>query len=268
LVDIVIAKYSGVYENLNQKKDIIHSTITSEVEKYKKTLERGRKEFEKLAKKEGFVLTGEELANLDQTHGFPVELSLELAHEHKVQVAENAEEAYQNLTKEHQEKSRSGAEKKFKGGLAGHSDMELKYHTATHLLHQALRDVLGNHVMQKGSNINPERLRFDFSHGEKMTDDEKKRVEQIVNEKIQENLSISSQEVTLEEARSSGAIGIFDDKYEDKVILYQIGNGDSLYSLEICGGPHVEATGNLGTFRIKKEEASSAGVRRIKAVLE
>lgn len=268
LVDIVIAKYGGVYENLEQKKDIIHTTITSEVEKYKKTLERGRKEFEKLAKKGDFVLTGEELANLDQTHGFPVELSLELAGEYGVKIAEDAQETYDKLTQEHQEKSRTGAEKKFKGGLAGHSDMEIKYHTATHLLHQALRDVLGNHVMQKGSNITPERLRFDFAHGEKLTDDEKKRVEQIVNEKIHEALPVSCQEVTLEEARGSGAIGIFDDVYDEQVTIYQVGNGDDMYSLEICGGPHVQNTSELGTFRIKKEEASSAGVRRIKAILE
>ena len=268
LIDIVVNKYSGVYANLEQKKETIITVIDGEVEKYKKALERGKKEFEKLAKKENFVLTGEEIANLEQTHGFPIELSLELAGEYGVLVSGDAQNDYESLTQEHQEKSRGGAEKKFKGGLAGHSEIETRYHTATHLLHQALRDVLGNHVMQKGSNITPERLRFDFSHGEKMTEEEKKRVEQIVNEKIQEALPVTFQKVKLEDARNSGAIGLFEDTYEENVTIYQIGNGDSMYSLEICGGPHVVNTQELGQFSIQKEEASSAGIRRIKAILK
>jgi len=268
LVDIVVNKYSGTYPNLEQKKELIVSVIDGEVEKYKKALERGKKEFEKIAKKEGFVLTGQEIANLEQTYGFPIDLSLELAQEYSVSVSDSAQDEYMALTQAHQEKSRSGSENKFKGGLAGHSEIETRYHTATHLLHQALRDVLGNHVMQKGSNITPERLRFDFSHGEKMTDDEKKRVEQIVNEKIQEALPVSSQDAKLEDAQNSGAIGLFEDVYDESVTIYQIGNGDAMYSLEICGGPHVSNTSELGKFVIKKEEASSAGVRRIKAVLE
>lgn len=268
LVDIVIEKYGSVYQNLAQKKDMIIAIISEEVAKYEKTLERGKKEFQKMTQKEGVLITGQDLATLEQTHGFPAELSLELAEEFGVAVAENAFEEYQNLTKEHQEKSRTGAEQKFKGGLAGTSDMEVRYHTATHLLHQALRDVLGNHVMQKGSNITPERMRFDFSHNEKMTEEEIKRVEQIVNEKIREALPVSFQTVSLDEAQNSGALGLFEDRYGDMVDLYQIGNGSDMYSLEICGGPHVKNTEELGTFKIVKEEASSAGVRRIKAVLQ
>lgn len=178
------------------------------------------------------------------------------------------EKEFELFMEEHREISKAGSEKKFKGGLAGHSDMEIKYHTATHLLHQALRDVLGNHVQQKGSNITPDRLRFDFAHGEKMTPEEKERVEMLVNEKIQESLPVVCEEMSLDEARKLGAIGLFGDKYGDTVTVYRVGTPDATYSLEFCGGPHVENTSELGHFRIKKEEASSAGVRRIKAVLE
>lgn len=268
LIDIVIEKYGQVYLNLEQKKDLIIAIVSEEVAKYKKTLERGKKEFQKLAQKNDTRITGQELAILEQTHGFPAELSLELAEEFGVLVEPGALDEYTKLTEQHQEKSRAGAEQKFKGGLAGNSDMEVRYHTATHLLHQALRDVLGNHVMQRGSNITPERMRFDFSHNDKLTDEEIRRVEFIVNEKIQEALPVSFQTVSLDEAQHSGALGLFEDRYGDEVDLYQIGSGDTMYSLEICGGPHVSNTKELGVFTIVKEEASSAGVRRIKAVLE
>ena len=267
LIDIVIEKYGQVYLNLDKKKDIIIAVISQEVLKYKKTLERGKKEFQKLAQKNNTRITGQELAILEQTHGFPAELSLDLAEEFGVRIEPHAFDEYKKLTEQHQKKSRAGAEQKFKGGLAGNSEMEIRYHTATHLLHQALRDVLGNHVMQKGSNITPERMRSDFSHNNKMTDEEIHRVEFIVNEKIQEGLSVSFQTVSLEEAQNSGALGLFEDRYEDRLDLYQIGSGDGMYSLEICGGPHVSNTKELGVFKIIKEEALGSGVRRIKAVL-
>jgi alanyl-tRNA synthetase len=245
--------YSEVYST---KKGGSLEVFSDELSKFEKTLDQGLKEFEK-GERDAFVLF--------TTYGFPFEMVKELA---LARGEEIDQEDFLTKMKDHQDKSRLGAEQKFKGGLAGHSDMEVKYHTATHLLHQALRDVLGNHVFQKGSNITPERLRFDFSHNEKMTPEEIKRVEQIVNEKIADSLPISFQEVPLDDARNKGALGLFGDKYGETVTLYQIGNGDERYSLEICGGPHVENTGTLGVFKIQKEEASSAGVRRIKAVLE
>ena len=172
----------------------------------------------------------------------------------------------------HAESSRTASAGKFKGGLGGDGEMETKYHTATHLLHQALRTILGDTVVQKGSNITPERLRFDFAYGEKMTDEQKKEVENIINEKIKEALPVVREEISLEEAKSRGAMGLFTDKYGEKVSVYRIGEGKmrgdtNLFSIEMCGGPHIENTSTLGVFKIVKEEAVSAGVRRIKAVL-
>lgn len=245
--------YDQVYQTVQTQNLVI---FEDEISKFEKTLSSGLKEFEK-GERDAFVLF--------TTYGFPFEMIKELALSKGEEVNE---EDFLEKMKEHQDKSRLGAEQKFKGGLAGHGEMEVKYHTTTHLLHQALRDVLGNHVFQKGSNITPERLRFDFSHNEKMTPEEIKRVEQVVNEKISEGLPVTHQEVPLEDARNKGALGLFGDKYGETVTLYQIGNGDERYSLEICGGPHVHNTNELGRFKIQKEEASSAGVRRIKAVLE
>ena len=175
----------------------------------------------------------------------------------------------------HTELSRTASAGKFKGGLGGDSEMEVKYHTATHMLHQALKTVLGESVEQKGSNITSERLRFDFAYPQKMTDEEKKKVEDIVNNNIQKDLPMVREEVSFEEARARGAIGLFGDKYGDTVSIYYMGQDgaskrgdDGLFSIEFCGGPHVDRTGVLGHFRISKEEAVSAGVRRIKAVLE
>ncbi len=171
--------------------------------------------------------------------------------------------------KHHQDISRSGAEQKFKGGLGGHGEMETRYHTATHLLHQALRTVLGDHVSQKGSNITAERLRFDFTHPAKMTDEEKTRVEKIVNEKIESALPVNVVEMSLVDAEKTGALHFFGDKYGDKVTVYYIGDSiEAAFSKEFCGGPHVKNTKELGKFKISKEEAVSSGVRRIKAVLE
>jgi len=187
----------------------------------------------------------------------------ELAHEHGQEVDR---EAFAAEFKKHQDLSRQGAEKKFAGGLADHSVETTRLHTATHILHQALRDVLGPHVEQKGSNITAERLRFDFSHNTKMTPEEIAKVEAIVNEQIKKDMPVKAEQLTVEEAKASGAIGLFEDKYANiggKINVYSIGD----YSKEICGGPHVQHTGELGGFKIQKEEAVSSGVRRIKAIL-
>ncbi|MDO8513446.1 MAG: alanine--tRNA ligase-related protein [bacterium] len=208
-------------------------------------------------------ITGEEAFNLFQTYGFPIEIITELAQEKRLFVGVTA---FQKELKKHQEVSRVGAGM-FKGGLQETGEQEVKYHTATHLLHAALREVLGEHVQQKGSNITAERLRFDFSHPEKMTLEQIKKVEGLVNEKIKDDLAVRKEEMTLEEAKKRGALAFFTQKYGDKVCVYTISD-EKPYSMEVCGGPHVERTGKLGHFKITKEEASSAGIRRIKAVLE
>lgn len=265
-----IETYKEAYPDLVTKKDFILQELEAEEDKFAKTLERGLKEFNKILEghkiaqeKQGKVITeiaAKHVFKLFDTYGFPFEITEELAAEKNLTVNK---EAFDELLKKHQELSKQGAEQKFKGGLADHSEMSVKFHTATHLLHQALRDVLGDHVEQKGSNITPARLRFDFTHPQKMTPEEKQQVEQIVNEQIQKGHTVSWDEMSVEQAKEQGAIGLFEDKYGDKVKVYTIGD----YSKEICGGPHVENTNTLGTFKIKKEEASSAGIRRIKAVL-
>ena len=198
--------------------------------------------------------------NLYETYGFPQEMTEELAKEYDIEVDTKD---FDKLFKEHQEKSRMGSEHKFKGGLVEQNEMTTKYHTATHLLHKALQIVLGEHAVQRGSNITSERLRFDFANPQKVTPEELKRVEEIVNEQIQRGLEVTCEEMTVEEAKESGAMGLFENKYGELVKVYTIGD----FSKEICGGPHVKNTSELGTFKIKKEEASSAGVRRIKAIL-
>jgi alanyl-tRNA synthetase len=207
------------------------------------------------------MLSGKDAFDLFTTYGFPFEMTQELAREAGLTFDE---EEFQNEFKKHQELSRTASTGKFKGGLADHGEMSVKYHTATHLLHQALREVLGKHVFQKGSNITAERLRFDFSHGEKMKPEEIQSAEDLVNQKIQAALPVTYEDLPVEEARQRGAIGLFEEKYGDKVRVYKIGD----FSLEFCGGPHVTNTAELGRFKITKEEASSAGVRRIKAILE
>lgn len=260
LINAVISIYEDIYTDLVLKKDDIYSEINKEIESFASTLESGLKEFNKL---EGDI-AGEEAFTLFASHGFPIELTVELAQEKGVDVDQ---EGYYTALQEHRAVSREGASKKFKGGLADHSEMSVKYHTATHLLNAALRNVLGDHVLQKGSNITPERLRFDFSHTDKLTDEEKEAVEQWVNEQIQKDLPVGWKEVSLDEARDMEAMGVFDEKYTDTVKVYSIGEGNEAVSKEICGGPHVERTGLLGTFSITKEESSSQGVRRIKAIL-
>ena len=265
LIDLNIETLKEMYPELIENKEIIKQVIIDEKDKFIKTLSHGEKEFEKVALKlknaNKNVIDGQTIFKLYETYGFPPEITSDLAEEQgfKVDMTE-----FDKLFKEHQEKSRMGSEQKFKGGLAEQNEQTTKYHTATHLLHKALQIVLGEHAKQKGSNITTERLRFDFSHPEKMTPEQIKEVEDIVNEKIKEDLPVKCEEMTLEEAKKSGATGLFENKYGDKVKVYSIGE----FSKEICGGPHVSHTGVLGTFKILKEESSSSGVRRIKAVLK
>lgn len=256
LVDAVVEKYKEHYSNLNT--EYIRSTISMEEERFRKTLSTGMREFERMA---NGGISGKEAFVLFSSYGFPFEMTKELAIERGVNIDENE---FQEEMREHQIISRAGAEQKFKGGLADTSVQSVKYHTATHLLHTALREVLGDHVFQKGSNITPERMRFDFSFERKMTDEEKKKTEDLVNEKIKEALTVSYEDVSLAEAEKKGAIGLFGEKYGDTVRIYKMGD----FSLEFCGGPHVKNTSELGHFKISKEEACSAGIRRIKAVLE
>ena len=265
LVDIYVETLKEMYPELVTNKNTIKEVLIEEKNKFVKTLENGEREFNKAvekAKKEGKTkIDGQTVFNLYETYGFPQEITVELAKEQGMEVEL---EQFDKLFKEHQEKSRLGSEQKFKGGLAEQNEKTIAYHTATHLLHKALKIVLGDHVAQKGSNITTERLRFDFSHPQKVTPEELKKVEDIVNEQIQRDLPVVCEEMSLEEAKKSGAIGLFENKYGEKVKVYTIGD----FSKEICGGPHVEHTAQLGKFKIKKEEASSSGVRRIKAVLE
>lgn len=264
LIELNIDTLKELYPELLEKREIIKQVILEEKDKFVKTLAHGEREFEKAiikAKQDGKTqIDGETMFKLYETYGFPPEITSDLAKEQGFTVDVKA---FDILFKEHQEKSRLGSQQKFKGGLAEQNEITIGYHTATHLLHKALRMVLGEHVHQNGSNITTERLRFDFTHPEKMTKEQIQQVEDIVNKKIQEDLPVICEEMTLEEARKSGAMGLFENKYGEKVKVYTIGD----FSKEICGGPHVEHTGVLGTFKIKKEESSSAGVRRIKAVL-
>jgi alanyl-tRNA synthetase len=267
VADTFIYTYKNEYKNLLEKRDIILNELDKEESKFRKTLENGIKQFEKITTKD---ISGTDAFDLLQSYGFPIELTEELAKEKGLNV--DIDE-FNKLKKEHSESSRTASAGKFKGGLGGDGEMEVKYHTATHLLNEALRQVLGEHVQQKGSNITSERLRFDFSHGEKMTDEQKAQVEKIVNDVIATDLLVIREEVSYDEARERGAIGVFDAKYGDTVSVFTVGEpgkrGEAkLFSMEFCGGPHVEHTGVLGHFKIQKEEAVSAGVRRIKAVLE
>ncbi len=264
-LDVSIDSIKELYPELVNNREYIKNVIIEEKNKFVKTLEHGEKEFEKVANKTknsgNKVIDTQSVFNLYETYGFPPEMTEELAKEQGLEVDMSD---FQKLFKEHQEKSRKGVEQKFKGGLASTGEKETKYHTATHLLNAALKRVLGDHVHQKGSNITEERMRFDFSHGAKMTDEEKKQVEDLVNEWIEQGLEVSFIEMSKDEAIKSGAECMFIEKYPERVTVYTIGD----VSKELCGGPHVKNTSELGHFKIKKEEASSAGVRRIKAILE
>ena len=262
---IVIDLYKDIYTTLDAKCDFIIKELEDEEERFLRTLQKGEHEFEKLLpnlmKSAKRVIPGRLAFKLYDTYGFPIEITEELAAEHDFEVDR---EGFEKAFKKHQELSKQGAEKSFKGGLADQSELTTALHTATHLLHTALRTVLGEHVRQKGSNITTDRLRFDFSHPDKMTEEEVREVESIVNEQIQKKLPISMEIMALDKAQADGAIAFFGDKYEQQVKVYSIGD----FSKEVCGGPHVENTETLGKFRIVKEQSSSAGVRRIRAVLE
>lgn len=262
VAEVIIEQYKEVYPELVKNKSFITEQLTIEEERFAKTLEQGTKEFDKLVKKmiHGGKISGRSAFHLYDTFGFPIEMTMELAKEENLEVDVDG---FDKAFKKHQELSKSGAEQKFKGGLADQGDETAKLHTATHLLQAALRQVLGDEVAQKGSNITAERLRFDFSFGRKVTKEELDEVERIVNDAISKKIPISLQEMTVEEAKNEGAIGLFASKYGERVKVYTMGD----VSKEICGGPHANNTGDLVKFKIKKEQSSSSGVRRIKAVI-
>ena len=265
LIDLNVENLKEMYPELEDKKEIIKNVIIEEKDKFVKTLTKGEKEFEKELeeiKKQGKEkVDGKIVFKLYDTYGFPPEVTEELAKENGMKIDK---EEFSKLFKEHQEKSRAGSEQKFKGGLASTGEMETKYHTATHLLNAALKQILGPHVHQKGSNITVDRMRFDFSHPSKMTEEEKQKTEDLVNQWIKEAIPVEHMEMKKDEAIKMGAEAMFIEKYGDIVSVYKIGD----VSLELCGGPHVTNTSELGHFKIKKEESSSSGVRRIKAILE
>lgn len=257
-----IALYQDAYPELKQNESKIYDELNKEEERFSKTLVDGLKEFNKVVNYvQGNLFPGKTAFRLYDTYGFPLEITMELAKEKGFEVDV---EGYEKAFKEHQLKSQQGSEQKFKGGLADSSEATARLHTATHLMQAALKKVLAPTVSQKGSNITVERLRFDFNFERPMTPDEIKQVEDLVNQAIKADVEICMQEMTVDQAKAQGAVGVFDAKYGDKVKVYTMGE----YSKEICGGPHAKRTGELGTFKIKKEQSSSAGIRRIKAVLE
>ncbi|MBI2019834.1 alanine--tRNA ligase [Candidatus Daviesbacteria bacterium] len=267
MIQIILTIY-----NKDGQTKLVEKIVTDEINRFQKTLDHGLKEIEKIEK-----IDGKKAFDLYQTFGFPFEVTEELFRQKGQQIDK---EQFRQEFEKHRELSRTASAGVFKGGLADHSEVVTKYHTATHLLHQALRDVLGPEVFQKGSNITAERLRFDFSLNRKMTEEEIKQVEDLVNQKIKENLKVDHMIIPLDEAKKMNAIGLFDEKYADKVSIYGVGPKYELdpkakdqrdragyYSLEFCGGPHVEQTGIIGGIKITKEEAVSSGMRRIRAQL-
>ncbi|MEA1963141.1 MAG: alanine--tRNA ligase [Patescibacteria group bacterium] len=277
IAEIIINDYKDIYDELEKNKEFILFEMEKEEKKFSKTIDKGLKKFDKIKWKEITQLGDWERPeilnkvdssiafNLYQTYGFPLEMISEELKKKGMYVDDNE---FKIELKKHQELSRTASAGKFKGGLADSSEETTKLHTAAHLLLEALRRILGDYVYQRGSNITAERLRFDFNHGEKLSDQEKQKVEDMVNEQINKKLNVTMQEMNLEEAKKQGATGVFESKYGEKVKVYTIGKGKDIFSKEICGGPHVESIGNLGKFKIKKEKSSSSGVRRIKAVLE
>ncbi len=256
---LIIEKYQSYYSELSQNKQVVLDVLKNEKEKFNRTLEKGLREFAKVSNKD---IDGEVAFHLYDTYGFPIELTEELAKDAGISVDTKG---FNEKFKAHQELSRTSSAGKFKGGLAGNSEIETRYHTATHLLNAALKLVVGPDVHQKGSNITDERMRFDFSCDHKLSDEEKQKTEDLVNKWIQEGLDVRVEEMSKEDAIKSGAECMFIEKYPDIVTVYTIGDN---VSKELCGGPHVKNTSELGHFKITKEEASSAGVRRIKAILE
>ncbi|QQO09284.1 alanine--tRNA ligase [Breznakiella homolactica] len=265
IAQVVVEEFKGPYPELEENRSRIIEELNKEENKFLETLQKGEHEFEKLLpnllKDPRKIMSGRLAFKLYDTYGFPIELTEELAAEQGMTV--NRDE-FDEAFRKHQELSRAGSEQVFKGGLGDQGEMAVKYHTATHLLHKALKTVLGDHVAQKGSNITAERMRFDFSHDAPMTKEEIQKVEEIVNEQIQKNLPVTMDVMSLDEAKKNGAVALFGEKYEDQVKVYSVGD----FSKEVCGGPHVENTGSMGKFKIQKEQSSSAGVRRIRAVLE
>jgi alanyl-tRNA synthetase len=269
IADVVIEQFKGPYPELYENRNYIITELDKEEAKFMETLQKGEHEFQKLLpgllKEPHKIMSGLLAFKLYDTYGFPIELTGELASEHGLTV--NREE-FDEAFKKHQELSRSQSGLAFKGGLVDQGEMAVKYHTATHLLHKALRMTLGDHVAQKGSNITTERMRFDFSHDAPMTEEQIKKVENIVNEQINKNLPVFMDIMDIDEAKTSGAIALFGEKYESQVKVYTVGcSKTDFFSKEVCGGPHVENTGIMGKFTIQKEQSSSAGVRRIRAVL-
>lgn len=261
IAELILSKYKKYYQELEQNHDIVLEVLANEKIKFNRTLEKGLKEFKKVTQDNNDI-DGTTAFHLFDTYGFPLELTVELANELGLKVDV---EGYKEKFKAHQELSRAGSQEKFKGGLAGNSEIETKYHTATHLLNAALKVVVGENVHQRGSNITVERMRFDFNCDHKLTDEEKNKTEELVNKWISEGLEVKKEEMNKEDAVKSGAECEFIEKYPDRVTVYTIGDN---VSKELCGGPHVTNTSTLGHFKIIKEEASSSGVRRIKAILE
>lgn len=262
ITEIVIDIYKEAYNELEKNKEFIVNNLKEEEAKFLKTLVNGEKKIE------GDLIDGETAFNLFQTYGYPVEMTIEIAEEKGIKLSSNFQKEFDEAMAKHQSLSRTASAGKFKGGLADAGEETIKLHTTAHILLASLRKVLGDHVNQRGSNINAERLRFDFSHDKKMTDEEKQKVEDLVNEAIEKDLFVSCEEMTVKEAKEKGATGVFDSKYGEKIKVYKVCKGENMFSYEICGGPHVERTGILGKFKIKKEQSSSSGVRRIKAILE
>lgn len=261
---LIVENYAEAYDNLPRNFSFIIQELKKEEARFAKTLERGLKEWEKIAQKG--KISGDDVFKLFSTYGFPTELTEELARERNVEIDK---EGLSKAIEKHHEASRKGAEKRFRGGLLDTGEETTRLHSATHLLQAALRKVLGQEVAQKGSNITPERLRFDFSFSRKLTEEEIKEVERLVNKAIQDKLAVTVEEMTYPEAMSSGALGFFKDRYEDRIKVYTFGELEKTFSREVCNGPHVKNTSELGSgFEIIKEEASSAGVRRIKAILK
>ena len=261
IATLIISKYEKYYNELIDNKNVVLEVLKNEKEKFNRTLEKGLREFEKVTK-DNKDIDATTAFRLYDTYGFPIELTIELAHERNINVDE---EGFKEKFKAHQELSRTASAGQFKGGLSGNNEIETKYHTATHLLNAALKVVVNKDVHQKGSNITDERMRFDFSCDHKLSDEEKQKIEDLVNEWIKEGLPVTVEEMSKEDAIKSGAECMFIEKYPDIVTVYTIGDN---ISKELCGGPHVKNTNELGHFKIVKEEASSAGVRRIKAILE
>lgn len=260
--DAFIAKYKGIYNELTDNRDKVLSELELEIDRFSKTLENGLKELYKVLKYvQGDTLNGKTAFRLYDTYGFPIEMTVELAKEqgYKVDI-----DGYHAAFEEHQKKSQAGAEQKFKGGLADNTELTTNLHTATHIMLQSLKRILGDEINQKGSNITAERLRFDFNFPRPLTAEEIKKVEDMVNDVISKDMPITYEEMTVEQAKEKNAIGVFGSRYGELVKVYSIGDFD----IQICGGPHAKRTGELGKFRIIKEQSSSAGVRRIKAVLE